>query len=253
MILKNAAVRPASAIFFSVDNPTAMPEHVQRLYGCQTSPSTSSPPSPVAFLAHSGVTYRLVDLKEKESFFHQGAFASDVFYLLTGRAKLTVVSNSGKEITVAMISAKQFFGAEACAAERGSRLANATAVVHSTAVKIDRKEVLRLLRHESSFFQLFIASLLAQSVRSQADNVDLLSNSSRRRLARILLLMAETAKPGHAVALIPEVTQETLADMIGTTRSRTSKFMNEFRKLGFIDYRGRIRVNTKSLSAMLDE
>jgi CRP/FNR family transcriptional regulator, cyclic AMP receptor protein len=208
---------------------------------------------PIAFLNDSGVGYRLMQVNMRESFFLRGALASDVFYLLAGRAKLTVVSESGKEITVAMISAQQFFGEESASDEGGRRSTSATAISHCDAVRIERKEVLRLLGNESAFLQCFMGYLLVQCMRSQAALVDQLSSSSERRLARVLLLMAEATAPGGALTMIPEITQETLADMVGTTRSRVSKFMNEFRRRGVIDYKGRIWVHKRRLEAMLNE
>jgi CRP-like cAMP-binding protein len=214
----------------------------------------NSPLNFVTFLNNLSIVHRVVQVREKEAFFLQGTPANDVFYLLTGRAKLTVISESGKETTVAIIPAKQFFGEEASASEGGGcRPVTCTAIVHCTAVRIERKEMLRSLIQEAAFAQLFMAFLLAQSMRAQADLVDQLSNSSEKRLARILLLMAAEAKPGQPVALIPEISQETLADMVGTTRSRVSKFMNGFRKQGLIDYKGRIWVHTPLLETMLGE
>jgi CRP/FNR family transcriptional regulator, cyclic AMP receptor protein len=185
--------------------------------------------------------------------FSQGAPADSIFYLQKGRAKLTVVSKSGKEATIALISAEDFVGEESIAGAVGLRLATATAITACTALKIEREEIIRVLHEQHAFSDLFLKFLLARSMRSQADLVDQLFNSSEKRLARILLLLAEFGKPGEPEPLIPEITQETLAEMIGTTRSRVSFFMNRFRELGFIEYNGRIRVHRSLLNVVLHD
>jgi CRP/FNR family cyclic AMP-dependent transcriptional regulator len=196
---------------------------------------------PATFLANAGLGRKIVQLKPKTAFFSQGNSADSVFYLQKGRAKLTVVSQAGKEATITLLSPGDFIGEESIAAILGLHMATATAITACTALKIERQEMIRVMHQEHSFSDLFVAFLLARSMRTQADLVDQLFNSSEKRLARILLLMAEFGKPGEPEMLIPEITQETLADMIGTTRSRVSFFMNRFRKLGFIEYNGRIR------------
>jgi CRP-like cAMP-binding protein len=162
-----------------------------------------------------------------------------------------VVSQSGKEATITLLSAGDFVGEESLAAVSGLRMATATAVNVCSALKIGRDEMIRVMHQEPTFADLFMKFLLGRSMRSQADLVDQLFNSSEKRLARILLLMAEFGKPGEPEAFIPPVTQETLAEMIGTTRSRVSYFMNRFRKLGFIDYDGRIQVHKSLLNVVL--
>ena len=208
---------------------------------------------PAAFLAHAGLGRRIVQIKPKRVFFAQGNPADSVFYLQKGRAKLTVVSKTGKEATITLLSAGDFVGEEAIAAVVGLHMATATAITACTALKIDRKEMLRVMHEEHTFSDLFLSFLLARSMRIQADLVDQLFNSSEKRLARILLLMAEFGKSGEPETLIPQITQETLAEMIGTTRSRVSFFMNRFRKLGFIEYNGRIRVNKSLLNVVLHD
>jgi CRP/FNR family transcriptional regulator, cyclic AMP receptor protein len=208
---------------------------------------------PTTFLANAGLGRRIVQLKPKSTFFSQGNDADSVFYLQKGRAKLTVVSKAGKEATITLLSAGDFIGEEAVAAVAGRHMATATAITVCTALKIERKEMIRVMHEEHAFSDLFMAFLLARSMRTQADLVDQLFNSSEKRLARILLLMAEFGKPGEPEMLIPEITQETLADMIGTTRSRVSFFMNRFRKLGFIEYNGRIRVHKSLLNIVLHD
>jgi CRP/FNR family transcriptional regulator, cyclic AMP receptor protein len=204
-----------------------------------------------AFLASAGLGRRIIQLAPKDSFFSQGDPADSVFYLQKGRAKVTVVSAAGKEATITLFSAGDFVGEEALAAVAGLRLATATAIVACTALKIRREEMIRVMHEEHEFSDLFLKFLLERSMRIQADLVDQLFNSSEKRLARILLLMAEFGKPGEPEQYIPKITQETLAEMIGTTRSRVSFFMNRFRKLGFIEYNGRIKVHRSLLNAVL--
>src|SRR5580693_6761109 len=208
---------------------------------------------PAEFLAHPGLGRRVVELKPNETFFCQGDPADSVFYLQKGRARLTVVSAIGKEATITLLSATDFVGEDSLAAISGLRLATATAVSACTALKIGRNEMIRLMHDERAFADVFLKFLLARSMRTQADLVDQLFNSSEKRLARILLLMAEFGKPGEPETLIPVITQETLAEMIGTTRSRVSFFMNRFRQLGFIDYNGRIRVHKSLLNVILHD
>ena len=208
----------------------------------------------VAFLANPGLGRKLVALTGKQPFFAQGSPANCVFYLQTGRAKLTVVSERGKEATVSLLAAGDFIGEESIAAIPGLRMATATAVTACTALRIERDEMLRVVHEEHGFSDLFLKFLVARGMRTQADLVDQLFNSSEKRLARILLLMAEFGKPGEPETLIPEITQETLADMIGTTRSRVSFFMNRFREHGFIEYNGRIiRVHKSLLNVILHD
>jgi CRP/FNR family cyclic AMP-dependent transcriptional regulator len=208
---------------------------------------------PAEFLANAGLGRRIVYIKPKAAFFSQGNAADCVFYLQAGRAKLTVVSKSGKEATIALLAAGDFVGEECLAAVEGWRLATATAISACTALKIERSEMMRVIHEEHAFSDLFLKFVIARSLRTQADLIDQLFNSSEKRLARILLLMAEFGAPGIDETLIPKITQETLAEMIGTTRSRVSFFMNRFRKMGFIDYDGRIRVHKSLLNVILHD
>jgi CRP/FNR family cyclic AMP-dependent transcriptional regulator len=210
-----------------------------------------SPDVPKWLPSLTGKGLKAVDLKAKGTFFRQGDKADSVFYLRSGRAKMTVVSDKGKEATITLLRPGDFIGEEAIAEGAGIRLASATAITNCEALKIERAEIIRLLEHEHGFTGLFLTFLLARSMRTQADLVDQLFNSSERRLARILLLLAEYDKEGEPEMLIPPITQETLAEMVGTTRSRVSFFMNRFRKLGLIDYNGRIRVNKSLLNVVL--
>ena len=207
----------------------------------------------LTFLAEAGLGRTLVQLKPGRRFFSQGGLADSIFYLQSGRAKLSLVSTHGKEGTLALFGAGDFVGEEALATIGGLRLATATAITACKALRIERKEMSRALHEEHSFSDLFLKFLLARSMRTQADLVDQLFNSSEKRLARILLLMAEFEKPGESDGAIPPISQQTLADMIGTTRSRVSFFMNRFRKLGFVEYNGRIRVHKSLLNVVLHD
>jgi CRP/FNR family transcriptional regulator, cyclic AMP receptor protein len=203
------------------------------------------------FLTHAGLGRRIVELKEKENFFSQGDPADCVFYLQSGRVRLTVVSQSGKEATISLLSPADFVGESALASVPGLRLYSATAITRCTGLKITRDEMIRVMHQEHAFSDMFLKFLLERSMRIQSDLVDQLFNSSEKRLARILLLMAEFGKPGEPETFIPPITQETLAEMIGTTRSRVSFFMNRFRSLGFISYNGRIQVHKTLLNVVL--
>jgi CRP/FNR family cyclic AMP-dependent transcriptional regulator len=206
---------------------------------------------PATFLATAGLGRTIIELKAKQTFYCQGDPADSVFYLQKGRAKVTVVSQKGKEATITLLTAGEFVGEGSLAAITGLRMSTATAMNTCTALKISRNEMIRVMHDEPAFADLFLKFLLARSMRTQADLVDQLFNSSEKRLARILLLMAEFGKPGEPETFIPPITQETLADMIGTTRSRVSFFMNRFRKLGFISYNGRIQVHKALLNVVL--
>lgn len=206
-----------------------------------------------AFLASAGLGRRIVRLAPRQTFFSQGDPADAVFYLQKGRAKVTVVSQTGKEATITLLSEGDFVGEESLAGVSGLRLATAIAITACTALKITRDEMIRVMHEEHDFSDLFLKFLLARSMRIQADLVDQLFNSSEKRLARILLLMAEFGKPGEPAPLIPKISQETLAEMIGTTRSRVSFFMNRFRKLGFIEYNGSLSVHSSLLNVILHD
>jgi CRP-like cAMP-binding protein len=204
-----------------------------------------------AFLAKAGLGRRIIQLAPKKAFFSQGDPADSVLYLQEGRAKVTVVAASGKEATIMLLAAGDFVGEEALAAVAGLRLSTATAITACTALRISREEMIRVMHEEHDLSDLFLKFLLERSMRVQADLVDQLFNSSEKRLARILLLMAEFGVPGEPEQYIPKISQENLAEMVGTTRSRVSFFMNRFRKLGFIEYNGRIKVHKSLLNAVL--
>lgn len=204
------------------------------------------------FLASTGVGRTIIELKPKETFFCQGDAADSVYYLQKGRARVTVVSQAGKEATITFLSTGDFVGEESLAAIGGLHMSTATAVNKCAALKIGRSKMIHVMHDEPAFADLFLKFLLTRSMRTQADLVDQLFNSSEKRLARILLLMAEFGKPGEPDTFIPPITQETLAAMIGATRSRVSFFMNRFRKLGFIGYNsGRIQVHKSLLNVVL--
>jgi CRP-like cAMP-binding protein len=205
------------------------------------------------FLEEAGVGRKVVHLLPKQVFFSQGDPAAYIFYLRTGRARLTVVSPEGKEGTVAIISSGEFIGEESLASVGALHMVTATAMVDCTALEIAREEMIRVMHEERSLSDMYLKFLLARSMRTQADLVDQLFNSSEKRLARILLLMAEFGEQGEPEPLIPPITQETLAEMVGTTRSRVSFFMNRFRKLGLIEYDGRIRVHKSLINVILHD
>ena len=189
---------------------------------------------------------------KKHTIFSQGDAEEAVFYIQAGKVKLTVVSKQGKEAVVAVLERGSFFG-ESCLAGQTVRSATATALEDSNLVRIDKDAMIRVLHEEPAFAALFIAYLLAHTLRVEEDLVDHLFNSSEMRLARVLLLMAHFGKEGKPETVIAKISQETLAEMIGTTRSRVSFFMNKFRKLGFIDYNGTLRVHSSLLNVVLHD
>ena len=215
---------------------------------------TKMPFETAGFLATEGSGRSICRQMARQPFYSQGGLADSVFYLQSGRAKLTVLSKRGKEATVTMLASGDFFGEESMAGTGALRTASAMAVSDCFALRIERAQMLRVLHEEHAFSDFFMKFILTRGIRTQADLVDQLFNSSERRLARTLLLMADYGGPGEPETLLPPVTQETLAEMIGTTRSRVSFFMNRFRNLGYIEYNGRIRVHTSLLNmVLLDE
>jgi CRP-like cAMP-binding protein len=199
----------------------------------------------------SGLGGRTVTVEAEQSFFTQGDPADSVLYLQRGRAKLSVVSESGKQATIMLISPGDLFGEESLGAVVGRRMSTVIALNTCTAVKIQREEMIRFMHEDHDFCDQFLSYLLARSSRRQADLVDQIFNGSEKRLARTLLMLAETVKADKPRTSIPPITQETLAEMIGTTRSRVSFFMNRFRSLGLIEYKGRITVHKPRLRAVL--
>jgi CRP-like cAMP-binding protein len=189
--------------------------------------------------------------KKKQIIFAQGDAADSVFYIKAGKVKITVVSKQGKEAVVAILGADQFLG-EGCLIGQPKRLATAMAVTECVTMRVEKAEIVRVLHEEPAFSQMFVSHILERSARVEEDLVDQLFNSTEKRLARVLLLMANFGKEGRPEAIIAKISQETLADMIGTTRSRVSHFMNKFRQLGFIDYNGRLEVHSSLLSRRSD-
>jgi len=210
---------------------------------------------PARFLDAAGVKPRIVQIKQGHVFFSQGGLADTIFYLDSGRAKLTVVSKRGKEATVAILSPGDFIGEELLAGGSELHDATATAITPCKALKLSRADMVLLLHSQHEFSDIFLKFALLRGVRTREDLIDQLFNNSEKRLARTLLIMAEFGKPGEPESMIPPVTQEELADMIGTTRSRVSKFMNNFRRLGYIDYNGggRIHVHKALLNVVLHD
>jgi CRP/FNR family transcriptional regulator, cyclic AMP receptor protein len=205
------------------------------------------------YLSTAGPGRTIIRLNAKQIFSVQGDPADCLFYLQTGRAKLTIVSKGGKEATVTLLARGDFFGEECMAGPNELRTTSATAVTVCVVLRITREELTRVLHEEHAFSDVFVQFLSLRSTRTQADLVDQLFNNSERRLARTLLLMADYGNASGPMSLIPPVTQETLADMIGTTRSRVSFFMNRFRKLGYISYKSRIRIHKSLLTMVLED
>lgn len=189
---------------------------------------------------------------KKQTIFAQGDPADNVFYIQNGKVKLTVVSSRGKEATIAILNVGDFFG-EGCLAGQPFRLSSAVAVTDCSVMQIKKQSIIEVLRREPSFSDMFMKYLLTRNIRYEADLVDQLFNSSEKRLARILLLLAHFGKEGKPEVAVPKISQETLAEMVGTTRSRVSFFMNQFRKLGFIRYNGELEVHSSLLNVALHE
>jgi CRP/FNR family cyclic AMP-dependent transcriptional regulator len=208
---------------------------------------------PARFLQAAGVTHRMIQVKAGHVFFAQGGLADVIFFLDSGRVKLTVVSQRGKEATVTILLPGDFIGEESLAGGAGVHDATATAIGPCKALKLSRKEMVLLLHEQHEFSDIFLKFVLNRGVKTREDLIDQLFNNSEKRLARTLLIMAEFGQPGEPEAMIPHVTQEDLAEMIGTTRSRVSKFMNDFRKLGYITYNGRIHVHKSLLNVVLHD
>jgi CRP-like cAMP-binding protein len=194
-------------------------------------------------LSHSGDGRTTSFYDDRQVVFAQGDAANSIFYLQRGRVKLTVVSNCGKEALTAILGSGDFFG-EGCLAGQPLRMATATAMDACAIVKLEKARMMRLLHDEPAFSELFLEYLLLRSTRVEEDLVDQFFNFSEKRLARVLLLMANFGKEGQPESMIPKISQETLAQMVGTTRSRVSFFLNKFRRLGFIDYKDRLQVNS---------
>jgi CRP-like cAMP-binding protein len=205
------------------------------------------------FLANSGVGKRILSLHQNETVFVQGDPADAIFYVQKGQLRVTVTSSSGKEATITLVGPGEFMGENCMVSAHPLRLATATAMIDCELLKIGKAEMVRVLNDEPELSDIFVHFMLTRNARMQADLVDQLFNSSEKRLARILLLLAQFGKESEPVTVVPKISQEVLAEMIGTTRSRVSFFMNRFRKLGFIEYDSEIRVHNTLLNIFLHE
>jgi CRP/FNR family cyclic AMP-dependent transcriptional regulator len=215
--------------------------------------STKTSPSNVrTFLDSAGLGRKIAKFRAKETVFAQGDPAKSVMYIQEGGIKLSVVNESGREAVVAVLGPGDFLG-EGCLAGQSVCMATATAIAPTTMLVIEKDEMIRALHEEHEFSDHFIAYMLSRNIRVEADLIDQLFNSSEKRLARTLLLLARYGAPGHPQKILPKVSQEMLAEMVGTTRSRVNFFMNKFRKLGFIQYDGEIQVNDSLLSVVLHD
>jgi CRP/FNR family cyclic AMP-dependent transcriptional regulator len=212
--------------------------------------------NPTAFLATVGAGRQSLSVTKKQTIFTQGERADSVFYIQKGKVRLTVLSRVGREATIGILSEQSFFGEGALAGQL-IRMGSAVAMTDCELLRVDKKSMMEALHREHSFSDMFVAYLLARNIRYEEDLVDQLFNSSEKRLARVLLLLAHFGKEGVPEIVVPKISQETLAEMIGTTRSRVSFFMNRFRKLGFIDYaggaEGGLQVHSSLLSIVLHD
>jgi CRP/FNR family transcriptional regulator, cyclic AMP receptor protein len=212
-----------------------------------------SPPfSSKDFLAKANGNRTVTKYKKGRKIFSQGEAADSIFYIQSGQVKVTVVSEQGKEAVVALPGADEFIG-EGCLIGQPRRLATATALTECTVMRLEKAEVIRVLQTESAFSEMFISHILTRNARVEEDLVDQLFNSTEKRLARLLLMLANFGKEGRPEPIITKLSQETIAEMIGTTRSRVSLFMNKFRRLGFIEYNGHIEIHSSLLSVVLSE
>ena len=207
---------------------------------------------PKSFLAEAGQGRARTTYERSETIFSQGDPADAIFYIQKGKIKLTVVSRSGKEAVVALLGAGDFFG-EGCLAGQPLRMASASTMSECSIMRLEKASVIRLLHDQPAFSDLLLHHLLSRNIRIEEDLVDQLFNSSEKRLARVLLLLANFGKEGKPEPVIPKVSQETLAEIVGTTRSRVSFFMNRFRKLGFIEYNGGLEVHSSLLNVILHD
>jgi CRP/FNR family transcriptional regulator, cyclic AMP receptor protein len=208
---------------------------------------------PKTFLATSGSGRTVRSYRPKQVLFSQGQRADAILYLQKGRVQLSVLSKQGKEATIALLGPGDFLGEGCITTDQPVRMSSATALTECSVLRIQRKEMLRTLHEEHAFSDMFVRYVVERHSRTQADLIDQLFNSSEKRLARALLLLARVGKEERPETVLPHVSQETLADMIGTTRSRVNFFMNRFRKLGFIDYNGGLKVHNSLLSVVLHE
>ena len=205
-----------------------------------------------AMLAAAGQGRTTRDYRKSQPVFAQGDRADAVFFVHSGKVKLTVLSRQGKQAVIALLGPGDFFG-EGCLAGQPLRMATATAMTESSITRLPKQTMIRALHRDGVFSEMFTTYLLSRNIRMEEDLVDQLFNSSERRLARILLLLANFGKEGRPEPVVPKISQETLAEMVGTTRSRISHFMNKFRKLGFVAYNGRLEVHSSLLHVVLHD
>jgi CRP/FNR family cyclic AMP-dependent transcriptional regulator len=205
-----------------------------------------------AFLTKANGGKTIVSYRNNATIFVQGDPADAIFYIQKGKVKLTVVSKRGKEAVIALLGEGDFFG-EGCLAGQPLRMATAVTLSNCSIMKLEKAGVVRLLREEPAFSEMFVAHLLSRNIKIEEDLVDQLFNSSEKRLARVLLLLANFGKEGRPEEVIPKMSQETLAEIVGTTRSRVSFFMNRFRKLGFIEYNGSLKIHSSLLNVILHD
>jgi CRP/FNR family cyclic AMP-dependent transcriptional regulator len=221
--------------------------------GKQAQARTPPPPFDVhAFLDSTGVSRRVGRFARDAVVFAQGAVANSVYYIQAGGVKLSVLSSAGREAVVAMLGPGDFFG-EGCLAGQPRRMGTATAMAPTTALRLPKHDMMRTLHEQPEFSDRFIGHMLVRNIRIEEDLVDQLFNSSEKRLARTLLLLARCGKEDTIQRVLPKLSQETLAEMVGTTRSRVNFFMNKFRKLGFIEYNGGVKINGSLLSIVLHD
>jgi CRP-like cAMP-binding protein len=215
--------------------------------------SEAKPPfDPKAFLARADGERTISKYQMNQIIFLQGDPANSVFYIHAGKIKVTVISEQGKEAVVAILGPHEFCG-EGCLAGQPRRIATATAMTECELTRVEKRAMIRVIHDEPAFSEMLVAHLLARAIRAEEDLVDQLFNSSEKRLARTLLLLANFGKEGRPEPIIPNISQETLAEMVGTTRSRVNHFMNKFRQLGFIDYNGTIKVHSSLLSVIVHD
>src|SRR5687767_12003549 len=221
-------------------------------------PSTRQPETiitrfdPAVFLETAAQGRIVSTYPKRKIIFAQGDLADAVFYIKKGKVKVTVLSKQGKEAVVAILGADEFLG-EGCLIGQPKRLATAIAMTECVTMRVEKAEILRVLQDEPAFSQMFVSHILARNARIEEDLVDQLFNSTEKRLARVLLLLANFGKEGRTEPILAKITQETLAEMIGTTRSRVSHFMNKFRQLGFIDYNGHLEVHNSLVGVLLTD
>jgi CRP/FNR family transcriptional regulator, cyclic AMP receptor protein len=233
---------------------TDEPKKPSRLQTSKPHPTNGEPVfDPETFLTRAGLGRKIVNLKKNQTVYTQGDAADAIFYVQKGRLRVTVISANGKEATLALVGAGEFLGEDCMVLAHPLRLATATAMTDCALLRISKVEMLRVLHQEHALSDVFVSFLLTRNARVQADLVDQLFNSSEKRLARILLLLAQFGKESKPETVVPKISQEILAEMIGTTRSRVSFFMNRFRKLGFVEYNGEIRVHNSLLNIFLQE